>query len=357
MQVAGSFRLLYFFDVSEEIQLEPLRNDAAAPPGQAPTLRQPAPGYVRFEEPPVIRGAPPVVLASGGRFEARVGLYQYGVVSVELDQRFDLEWERLVEMSAGWLADASLERAAEQIARAHLASTRAQLEKPYDTWLSEDYCIVHVARQSEKTAAELLTTRGREIARIVRGERFALAPEEEAEVLGAKLSYYPNDLLVVGWSAAFIYDSDEGAASTIELLKYANTQLLNFRHYDQFLTVSLTTAYAKLAARHSPFKRWRLAREAEKLYTVTLEVRELTEKTDTAIKFLSDMFDARLYRLAATRVGVPDFRRLVDDKLHTAGELYRFMMDQFQHTRAFLLELTVVVILIIDLVFLFRGKA
>jgi hypothetical protein len=83
---------------------------------------------------------------------------------------------------------------------------------------------------------------------------------------------------------------------------------------------------------------------------------ELTEKVDNAIKFLSDMFYARLYGLASAKVGVPDYRRLVDQKLRTAGELYRFMVDQFNQTRSFVLELAIVFILIVDLFFLFRGN-
>jgi hypothetical protein len=73
------------------------------------------------------------------------------------------------------------------------------------------------------------------------------------------------------------------------------------------------------------------------------------------LKFLSDMFYARMYRLAAARIGVPDYRNLVEDKLRTAGDLYEFMVDQFQQSRAFVLELMIVIILIIDLIYLFRG--
>ena len=46
----------------------------------------------------------------------------------------------------------------------------------------------------------------------------------------------------------------------------------------------------------------------------------------------------------------------MDGKLDTAGELYEFMMDQFHQSRGFFLEVVVVIILIIELVFLFRGK-
>jgi uncharacterized Rmd1/YagE family protein len=46
----------------------------------------------------------------------------------------------------------------------------------------------------------------------------------------------------------------------------------------------------------------------------------------------------------------------VTQKLQTAEDLYRFMMDQFNQSRAFVLELMVVIILIIELVYFFRGK-
>jgi len=68
------------------------------------------------------------------------------------------------------------------------------------------------------------------------------------------------------------------------------------------------------------------------------------------------MFSARLYRMAAGKVGVEDYKNLVKQKLDTAENLYRFMVDQFHQGRAFVLELLVVIILIIEIVFLFRGK-
>jgi uncharacterized Rmd1/YagE family protein len=59
--------------------------------------------------------------------------------------------------------------------------------------------------------------------------------------------------------------------------------------------------------------------------------------------------------MAAARVGVPDYKNLVAQKLKTAEDLYHFMVDQFNQARAFFLEVTVVLILLIELVFLFRG--
>jgi len=105
------------------------------------------------------------------------------------------------------------------------------------------------------------------------------------------------------------------------------------------------------------FAKWRLGGEASRLQAVAVEMTELVERADNSIKFLSDMFSARLYRLAASKVGVQDYKRLVNQKLRTAEALYEFLSRQFHEGRGFALELMVVVILVIELIFLFRGKS
>ena len=202
----------------------------------------------------------------------------------------------------------------------------------------------------------MIAQHGRDIARIVRGELAELSEEECREILGSQMSYYPEDLLVVGWTAAFLCDTPEGATPTVQLLEYANSQLLEFRYYDKLLTHVLERVYSSLDQRGGLFRRWRLANEARNLNKIRLDVRELTERIDTSIKFLSDMFSARQYRMAAGKIGVVDYRRVVDSKLQMAGDLYTFMMDQFHSSRGFVLELMVVIILVIELVFVFRGK-
>ena len=157
---------------------------------------------------------------------------------------------------------------------------------------------------------------------MIRGETQPLPDSEQKEVLASSLSYYPSDLLVVGWLAAVVYDTPEGAAPLIQLLEYANTQLLEYRRYDEILTALLKDAYDALERRGGFFSRWRLARDAEQLNRLRLEVTELTERADNAIKFLSDMFYARAYRLAAAKVGAGDYRSLVDQKLrHRRGTI------------------------------------
>ena len=353
----GSIRQIVLFDVADEIRLDTLREALGIPePDRKPAFSRPAPDYVRFERPPVIE--PLRIDDAGAQFEARAKYYDYGVVSIELDQRFSLDWHELVDHSASVLSDPSIEQRAKDLLKPRLAKARAAVVNPYKNWLDEDYVIITVIPESPgDNAADLLAQHGREIAQIVRGENRMLSDAEFREILEASISYYPNDLLVVGWSAAFVFDNPVAAGPTIQLLEYANTQLLEFRHYDELLTGVLAAVYRSIDKGTGVWRRWGLAAEAESLNTVRLDVIEIAERTETSIKFLSDMFYARMYRLAASRVGVPDYRGLVDHKLQTAGELYEFMVDRFDRGRGFFLEVIVVIILLIEIVFLFRGKS
>jgi hypothetical protein len=355
--VHGSVLVLIQFDVCEEIRLDQLRQIFGARTLEQPTLKHPAPGYVRYQRPPVVEPIEPLVLESGEQLQGQIKYYDYGVLSVVFELPFSGDWDTLVLLGSRWVSDVDFERHASRIARQKLERAAPALVKPYPDWLSEDYFIFHVREiTGSPSAAELCASQGARIAQIVRGETAQLSDGERNEILQSRISYYPNDLAVIGWNAAFLYDTDAGAETAIQLLEYANSQLLEFRHYDELLTRELERVYDSFDKGTGMLSRWRLGRAATKLHTVLLDVTELTEHADNAIKFLSDMFSARLYKLAAAKVGVPDYKDLVTQKLQTAEDLYRFMMDQFNQSRAFVLELMVVIILIIELVYFFRGK-
>jgi hypothetical protein len=355
--VQGSVLVLIQFDVCEEIRLDRLQQIFGARKLEHPRLKHPAPSYIRYERPPVVEPIETLVLESGEHLEGQIKYYDYGVVSVVFELPFSGDWDTLIRLGSRWVWDVDFAGHASRIAHRKLERAAPALVKPYPDWLSEDYFIFHVRQLANNpSAAELVASDGARIAQIVRGETSQLSEGERNEILQSRISYYPNDLTVIGWNAAFLYDSAAGAETAIQLLEYANSQLLEFRHYDELLTRELESVYASLDKGTGLLARWRLARAATKLHTVLLDVAELTEHADNAIKFLSDMFSARLYKLAASKVGVPDYKDLVTQKVRTAEELYRFMVDQFNQSRAFFLELTVVVILVVELIWLFRGR-
>ena len=353
----GSVLVLIQFDVCEEINLDALRDIFGARRQEA-SFKHPAPGYVRYQRPPVVERVEPLVLESGERLDTQIKYYDYGVLSVVFELPFSGDWDTLVRLASRWVWDTDFTSFAQKIVRQKIERARPALVKLYEEWLHEDYFVFHVREiAGTPSASELLTSQGGRIAQIVRGETVPLSDGERQEILQSQISYYPNDLAVIGWNGAFLYDTAAGAETVIQLLEYANSQLLGFRHYDELLTRELQSVYDFLDHGSTGIlARWRNARRATRLHTVLLDVDELTERADNAIKFLSDMFAARLYKVAASKIGVTDYKDLVNQKVHTAEELYRFMVDQFHQSRAFVLELMVVIILIIDLIWLFKGS-
>ena len=324
---------------------------------EQPSFKHPAPGYVRYQRPPVVEPIEPLILDSGERLEGQIKYYDYGVLSVVFELPFSGDWDTLVQMGSRWVWDVDFEKHASRIARQKLERAAPALVKPYSEWLSEDYFIFHVREiAGSPSASELCASQGGSHRANRAGRNrpaFRRRAQRDSSVAHFLLPQRSGGNRL---ERRLPLRHEAGAETAIQLLEYANSQLLEFRHYDELLTRELGIVYAGLDKGTGMLARWRLARAATKLHTVLLDVNELTERADNAIKFLSDMFSARLYKLAAAKVGVPDYKDLVTQKLQTAEDLYRFMVDQFNQSRAFVLELMVVIILVIELVFFFGGK-
>ncbi|HKS71575.1 MAG TPA: hypothetical protein VJQ82_00165, partial [Terriglobales bacterium] len=265
--VRGAVLVLIQFDVCEEIRLDQLREIFGARTVQQPTFKHPTPGYVRYQRPPVVEPIEPLVLETGERLEGQIKYYDYGVLSVVLELPFAGDWDKLVRLGSRWVWDVDFAGHASRIVRQKLQRAAPALVKPYQEWLSEDYFIFHVRELAgTPSGAELVTSQGAQIAQIVRGETMQLSDGERHEILQSRISYYVNDLAVIGYNAAFLYDSAAGAETAIQLLEYANSQLLEFRHYDELLTRELEGVYAFMDKGTGTLARWKLARAASKLH-------------------------------------------------------------------------------------------
>src|SRR6202035_1145521 len=169
------------------------------------------------------------------------------------------------------------------------------------------------------TAEELLKQYGDQVTELVRGELTPLSTAERDEILRDALSYYRTDLIVVGWAAALVYDKPAATSAIIDLLEYANTQLLELRYYDEVLTSLLSNVYSSLEGRESFLSRWRLPSRAGRVNRLRLDIMDLAERTEYAVKFISDTYYASVYRVISAKIGVDDYKTLVNEKLKTAG--------------------------------------
>ena len=121
----GSLRALLLYDVAEEFDFEELRSLLGAePPARSPGFKLPAPGYVRFERPPVLEVCEPIHFATGESANARLRYFDYGVVSLEIEMQFETDWPGLIALSNRWIEAGEVEQRGLKSVRDRLARLR-----------------------------------------------------------------------------------------------------------------------------------------------------------------------------------------------------------------------------------------
>jgi hypothetical protein len=355
---SGWLTALFLYDVAEAIDLSTVSGLIGPISASRVGPRPPAPSYVQYARPPITIEGDALELSATDEWQVRFKVFDYGVVSVALTRPLSSTWDALVTEGLRWDADPDLPIQAEGLCRHLLHRVQPALSRPRTDLLSEDYLVFAVTGLSDiHTADGLLATHGTTIAQLLRGEREPLSVQERDDVLRQRLSYLAADLVVPTWNAAFVIDTDAGARSALEIIEFANSQLLEFRYYDSLLDGELANIYQRLQEPRS-LQSWlgrRFTRAAHQVHSLFIDVNELTDKTENALKFAGDVYAARLFTLVASRLGLEQWKSNVREKLKTLDDIYRFTVEQTAMARGELLELMIVLILILELVLFFAG--
>lgn len=356
---SGAVHAFYLFDVAQGIDL-PAVQRALGPSAQAAALQDKSsgPARVRYFQPPVVADGEAVGVAELDGFRLRVKFYDYGVISLMLSRPFAGTWADLVRLGQDLIESEPLEQHASDACRRIVERLRAALVGSRASVLSEDYLAFVVSALDAPASAEaVVEEHGADIAQMLRGERQPLSRQERDEVLRLRISYLADDLVVPAYNAAFIYDAAPASLATLEVLEFVNSQLLEFRYHDELLESELSRIYLSLQ-RPRPVDRWLgrgAARAARRLHALFIDVNELTDRMENAVKLVGDIYAARLFGLAAARVGLDAWKRNVEEKLETLDDIYRFTIEQSGISQGNMLELIIVLILVLELGLILAG--
>jgi hypothetical protein len=347
---SGSFAAYFIYDVADTIDLARLESLHGEDVARAPLqLRRTASSeFIQFPVPPVVvRFDAP----DGARFRMRAKIFDYGVVSLRFAFPFAGTWPEFAELTRRMRADESIAAQARIALDRLISQLRPALDEPHPPKL-EEYAVCHVDRfELPVSGAELLGVYGAAVAQLILGEDQQLNRSEQDEALRVNFAYYEDELTVIHWETAFVYDRAETAAATEDILEFANTQLVELRTYDAHLDAELDVIYRLDPGR--PIRRFfrrRANESAERLRYLIVDVLEITDRVSNALKIIGDAYYARLYRGAAGRLGLADWQRQIDAKVRSVEEMYRFFQDQIQHARDEALELIIIVLILIEVV-------
>ena len=311
-----------------------------------------------FGVPPLELALEPVVIEVDGRqiaAAATVRLYDFGIAALALRlPAQDLSWAaftRLVNQT-----DAAIGPAAGTGAwKALLSQLRELLGEALDRAtkapLQEDYLVALVDEFDAQVTAETLLERA-DLVPLLSGEAQPLSDGARRDLLRQRFSYHPDDLAVITWDRAFIYDPQR-ETDVADVLEMANAQLLEMRTYDEMLDDELPRVRDLIEAarrRINPLASRRYARLARRLHTLVAEVTELAERVDNALQVTEDVYLARVYAAAIELFRVCNVSAAVDRKLAIIRETYVALHSEAAGARAELLEIAILVLIAVEII-------
>jgi hypothetical protein len=355
---AGHVLALKLFDIANAIDLkqaEALWAGHAAGRAARARLTGTLPKAVAFGEPPLGIVLGPATLELGAErvvAAATARLYDFGAASLALRVPVtDRSWPDYVDL-VNALDTAAMTAPWERLLAQLTAVVGPALERPAPSGLQEDYLIgvVQSFAGAGMSANDLLAAV--DLVPLLSGEQRALSEGARADLLRARFSYYADDLVVLTWDRAFIYEP-RGDSDVADVLEVANAQLLEMRYYDELLDDELPRMYDLvettrrgmnvLAAR-------RYAGLARRLYTLVAEVTELTEKIDNALQVTEDVYLARVYAAALDLFRVPTVSAAVDRKLSIIRDTYTALYDEAHSSRSELMEAAILLLILVEIV-------
>jgi len=326
--------------------------------------RAPAPAWFEYEPAPLrlARECPPVSVG-GAKSEpyAEVTLYDFGAASILFRLPFEGSLNDLPALAEALDETRELLGAARAIVDRLSSEVRPAIAKPSVSALVEDYAVFALrewegdAGRADGGLAALLTAHAAPIAGAMQGETATLSAALIEELIGARMSFTPQDCAIIGWNAAVLFDKDPD--DVLVLLEHANVELLEMRVLDLQLDALLERSGRVLAA-EGRRRYWPLgptARDLRALAEFQTDSSLLFEGVNNALKLIGDQYLARVYRLAAEKLHLPDWDAAVLRKLATAESIHDKIAGFQSAKRMEVLEVIIVALIAVSIVLPFFG--
>ncbi|MHA3773306.1 hypothetical protein ACXR0O_17370 [Verrucomicrobiota bacterium sgz303538] len=358
----GEVIYLFAFDVAYDTARQPLRTLLGQPVAEfVVDASKRAPRQLFFYRPQMVRLPPLERLGPHGpvRVERTVKVLPVGAISIavrvpfEVDDLRDLVVYHELAFSNGSLHDEVL-----QLAGDICTELKAHLVRPHERLAEEEaytvFCIespLHNPAGEPISAEHWLAVHRRDVAAILTEEPdiARLSVQESEESTARHLSYYGHDLVVIDWDAALLLDEPRFFDESIYLMELANLQLAELEAYDRLLDDALDRAYRDLRVR-ALGNQAHVLREVREL---RIDLARLSDELSNITKFFGDWHLARIYQALAARFHLADWHHSIDQKLKTLDDLYAMLAHDRTNRLMLILETTIVLLFIADIVMLF----
>lgn len=174
-----------------------------------------------------------------------------------------------------------------------------------------------------------------------------LSKQEREESTDRYLSYYEKDLLVIDWDSALLIDEPRNFDESLYVMELANLQLAELEAYDRMLDDALERSYRDL--RSQPIKSNHILKDMRE---IRIDLTRMNDELSNITKFFGDWHLARIYQNVSARFHLSDWTQNIGSKLKTLDGLYEMLHHDRMNRMMLILEVTIVLLFIIDLLVL-----
>ena len=370
----GQVVYMYAFDVAYEMIRRPVDRLLGQPVAEfalGAGKRQPRQWF--FYRPQMVRLPPLERLTSRGavRVERAVKLLPVGAISITVRVPFEVKsLEELVSFHDLRFTDGTtLYDEVRQLAEDVRRELRPYYVRPVEQMRDEEaytaFCIstplfdrdpaLDRGARQPAGAEDWYETNRRAIASLLTEEPNPdlLSAQEADESTGRYFSYYQRDLVVIDWDAALVVDEPQFFDETLYVMELANVQLAELEAYDRILDDTVERSYRDIAGRRlRALKDTGVQRE---LREIRVDFARLSDELSNITKFFGDWHLARVYQGVSARFHLSDWHHTIDEKLKTLDDLYQLLRAEQNNRWMLILEASIVLLFIIDLVILGMG--
>ena len=362
-QYRGEVVYIYAFDVAYGIKREPIERLLGHPVAQfVVDASKRNPRQLFFYRPQMVR-LPPVERAGPHgplRIERTIKLLPVGAISITVRVPFEVAHIcELVDFHDLAFGDGSLLLdEVTQLAESVVTELGDHLIRPLPNLAAEEaytvFCIASPLVGPDGAclnAEEWLRANRRDVAALLTQETEGdhLSKQESDESTSLRLSYYDHDIIVMDWDAALLMDEPGNFDESLYIMELANLQLAELEAYDRILDDSIERAYRDLRLRPIRSRRSVLG----ELREIRIDLARLSDELSNITKFFGDWHLARIYQSLSSRFHLADWHRSIADKLKTLDDLYELINQDRMNRWMLTLEVTIVLLFVIDLVMLF----
>ena len=360
----GEVVYIYAFDVAYDTARKPIQTLLGQPVAQfAVDASKRSPRQLFFYKPQMARLSPMERIGPLGpvRVESAIKLLPVGAISITIRVPFAVNHvEELIAFHDLQFSNGSLHDDVRRIAQEVVTELKGHLIRPQPQLLEEEaytvFCIASPLITQDGlpvTAESWFQSHRRQVAALLtqESEIERLSKQESEESTARFLSYYDSDLVVIDWDAALLIDEPRDFDETLYIMELANLQLAELEAYDRLLDDALERSYRDLGEK--PLRsRTHILRE---LREIRIDMARFNDELSNTTKFFGDWHLARIYERIAARFHLGDWHRTIDGKLKTLDDLYQILKHDQTNRWMVILEATIVLLFIIDLVILFLG--